>query len=87
MDQFYTAISQFVIKQRYLVLLLSLLVFVGSAFGLKPLIDDYSLDYRVLFSEKNPQYMAFLSMEETFGKRDNIMIVLEPADGNVYNKA
>jgi len=86
MDQFYTTISQFVIKQRYLVLLLSLIFFIGSAFGLKPLIDNYSLDYRVLFSEKNPQYIAFLSMEETFGKRDNIMIVLEPADGNVYNK-
>lgn len=86
MDLFYTRLSEWVVKHSALVLVLSLLIVIGSAMGLKPLIDDYSLDYRVLFSEKNPQFRAFLSMEDTYGKRDNIMIVLEPDNGNVFTK-
>ena len=86
MDKFYTQLSELTLKNRVLVLMISLLVIVGAAFGLKPLIDDYSLDYRVLFSEKNPQFIAFLAMEEAYGKRDNIMIVIEPEDSNVYTK-
>lgn len=86
MDRFYTQISQWVVAHRLFVLLASVLFLTGAVFGLKPLADNYSLDYRVLFSEKNPQYMAFLSMEETYGKRDNIMVVLEPEDGNVYSQ-
>ena len=84
MDHFYTRLSELTVQYRIAVLIISLLVLATSLLGIKPLIDDYSLDYRVLFSEKNPQYQAFLAMEETYGKRDNIMIVLESTDGNVF---
>ncbi len=86
MDDFYTKITLLTINNRFLVLFLSALVVAVSGIGLKPLIDDYSLDYRVLFSEKNPQFRAFLAMENIYGKRDNIMIVLEPQNGEVFTK-
>ena len=86
MDTIYSRISDFVLHKPALILFLTALVVIGSAFGLVPLINDYSLDYRVLFSEKNPQYRAFLDMEDTYGKRDNIMIVMEPDNGDVFTK-
>ena len=86
MDTIYSRITDFVLHKPALILFLTALVVIGSAFGLIPLINDYSLDYRVLFSEKNPQYRAFLDMEDTYGKRDNIMIVMEPDNGDVFTK-
>lgn len=85
MDKFYTQATNVVLNHPIIVLILSALFVALSAPGLKPLIDDYSLDYRVLFSDKNPQYRAFLDMEEVYGKRDNIMIVLAPEDGDIFS--
>jgi len=79
-DQF----TESVLRYRVWILVATLALVAGSALGLKPLIENFALDYRVLFSEKNPQYRAFLAMEAIYGKRDNIMIALAPDDGNVY---
>lgn len=78
--------TRLVLRYRSAVLIATILVVAFSALGLKPLIDDFALDYRVLFSEKNPQYRAFLAMEGIYGKRDNIMIALAPEDGHVFTQ-
>ena len=72
------------LAHRVLVLLASFVVLVVCVSGALRL--DFSADYRVLFSDKNPQLKAFEEMEEIYGKRDNLMIAVAPDDGNVFTK-
>jgi hypothetical protein len=41
-------------------------------------------DYRVFFSEENPQLTAFEAMQNTYAKSDNVSFVVVPKDGNVF---
>lgn len=41
-------------------------------------------DYRVYFSDKNPQLKAFDAIQNTYNKTDNVMFVLAPENGNVF---
>jgi len=41
-------------------------------------------DYRVFFSEENPQLTAFESMQKIYNKSDNVSFVVVPKDGNVF---
>lgn len=41
-------------------------------------------DYRVYFSDDNPQLQAFDAMQRTYAKSDNLLIVLSPKDGDAF---
>lgn len=71
-----------VIRWRWAVLLGSLLVAVGLASGGRFL--GFSTDYRVFFSEENPQLRAFDSLQQVYTKDDNILIVLQPDGVDVF---
>lgn len=74
--------TEFVLKFRLLILIATLII-MGAGFpGLAKI--HVTSDYRIMFSEDFPQLLAFDKMQETFGQRDNIMIVLAPDDGNVF---
>jgi len=45
---------------------------------------EFSTDYRVFFSEENPQLTAFEELQDTYTKNDNLLIVLAPASGEVF---
>ncbi|MBL4608636.1 MAG: MMPL family transporter [Pseudomonadales bacterium] len=76
--------TEWLLAHRILVLLASFIVLISCVAGVQRL--DFSADYRVLFSDKNPQLKAFEEMEEIYGKRDNLMIAVAPDDGNVFTK-
>jgi len=76
--------TEWLLAHRVLVLLASFIVLVACVSGALRL--DFSADYRVLFSDKNPQLKAFEEMEAIYGKRDNLMIAVAPDDGNVFTK-
>ncbi len=82
MNTFENAFANFVIRFRWLlVILLPVIVFmIGS--GGKNL--SFSTDYRVFFSEDNPELLAFDAIEKTYTKNDNVMFILSPKDGNVF---
>ncbi|WP_134052882.1 efflux RND transporter permease subunit [Rheinheimera aquimaris] len=42
-------------------------------------------DFRIFFSEQNPQLQAFEQMQDEFNKTDNILIGVAPADGTVFS--
>ncbi len=44
----------------------------------------FSNDYRVFFSEENPQLVAFENLQNTYTKSDNVLFVIAPADGDVF---
>lgn len=46
----------------------------------------FSDDYRIFFSEDNPQLMAFERLQNTYTKSDNVLLVLAPADGKVFSR-
>lgn len=74
----------FVVNYPWWVLFLSL-IFIGlSGIGLKNL--EFVNNYRVFFSEDNPQLLAFDEMQNTYSKSDNVMIVIEPENGNVFTR-
>jgi predicted RND superfamily exporter protein len=73
-----------VVDHRWLVIIGTLL-FVGiSAFGAKKL--TMSGDYRVFFKADDPLLKAFDSIQSTYSKNDNILIVLAPKDGRVFTQ-
>lgn len=53
------------------------------AIGAKNL--TFNSDYRVFFSEQNPQLLAFERMQQTFAKSDNVLFLLVPDSGDVFN--
>jgi len=76
--------TEWLLSHRVLVLVASFIVLMICVAGVTRL--DFSADYRVLFSDKNPQLKAFEEMESIYGKRDNLMIVVAPDDSNVFTK-
>ncbi len=44
----------------------------------------FSTDYRVFFSEDNPQLNAFETLQNTYTKNDNVLVAIEPKQGGVF---
>ncbi len=62
---------------------LCLLIIVGSGWGIGNLY--FRGDYRIFFSNDNPQLQAFEQMQQQFNKSDNILIAIAPADKQVFS--
>ncbi|PKM12117.1 MAG: RND transporter [Gammaproteobacteria bacterium HGW-Gammaproteobacteria-10] len=45
----------------------------------------FKSDYRVFFSPENPQLQAFNSIQDTYNKSDNVLFVIEPEAGDVFD--
>lgn len=73
----------FVLKRPFLVLMASLILVMGAASGAQNLV--FKSDYRVFFSEENPQLIAYESMQNIYNKSDNVAFIIAPADGNVFS--
>jgi len=72
------------LNNRCVVILLSLL-FVGLiGSGVTKLY--FTSDYRIFFSEENPQLLAFEKLQDTYTKNDNILFILAPKNKNVFSK-
>ena len=55
-----------------------------SGLGLKNL--EFTSDYRVFFSEDNPELRAFEAMQDIYTKTDNVLIVVATPSGNGFNQ-
>ncbi len=84
MERFENAFGYWVVRARWLLIPVVLLAVVLAAGGAQYL--KFTSDYRVFFSADNPQLLAFDEMEQTYTKDDNVLIVLTPADGNVFSR-
>ena len=77
-----TNFSRFVTEHPWWIVVLTLLVVSGMAAGVLKL--GLKTDYRVYFSEENPQLQAFDAMQDTYNKSDSVLFVLQPENGNVF---
>ena len=79
------AYGEWVVRWRYAILLVTLVLVALAASGARFL--TFKTDYRVFFSEDNPQLLAFEELQNTFTKTDNVLFVLAPKDGRVFTPA
>ncbi|MEM7209731.1 MAG: MMPL family transporter [Pseudomonadota bacterium] len=77
-----TRYAEQIIRFRWLVIAATIVMTMLLGAGGQNLV--FTNDYRVFFSEGNPQLEAFESMQDTYTKNDNVLIMLEPKDGDVF---
>ncbi|WP_300542029.1 MMPL family transporter [Maricaulis sp.] len=83
-DAFATALADVMIRWRWGVILLTLLATFGFATGMPNL--SFDTNYRAFFSSENPDLTAFENFQATYTKNDNFLIVVRPANGNVFTQ-
>lgn len=76
------AFGLWVLRYRWLIIVLSLAAMAASAAGMGRLW--ISTDYRYFFSKENPQMNAFEALQDTYTKNDNVLFALAPGDGDVF---
>jgi predicted RND superfamily exporter protein len=82
-DRFAAALTRAVIARRWLVIAgaVALAAVIGS--GASRL--EFSTNYRVFFSEANPELQAFENLQDTYTKNDNFFFVVEPRSGSAFD--
>ena len=80
----YSTYSLWLIKYRWLAIILSVAVLMVVGYGASNL--TLSNEYRIFFSPDNPDLQAHDRIEETYSKVDNTTIFLKWPDGDVFTK-
>ena len=78
------AYGLWVIRYRKWIVPLVLLACVLLGSGMRKI--GFDNDYRVYFGEDNPQLNDFESLQDIYTKNDNILIMLEPDDGDIFSR-
>jgi len=73
-----------IIKNRIVVLIACLFLTLALAAGAKNLV--FTTDYRVFFSDDNPQLLAFEELQDAYTRSDNVLVMLQPKDGDVFSE-
>ncbi len=81
-ESFVVDFAQKIIRWRWLVIVLSIVLVGAAASGARFL--TMSTDYRVWFSEENPQLQAFEKLQKVYTQDDNIIFIIKPAKGTVF---
>ncbi|OUS26161.1 hypothetical protein A9Q99_19485 [Gammaproteobacteria bacterium 45_16_T64] len=74
--------SLLIIRFRWAVIAVALLMSLGAGWGASQL--QLKSDYRELFSPGDPKIEAFNRLQDTFSQSDNVMFVIAPSSGNVF---
>ena len=74
--------ASFVIKYRWVIIFITPLLVTLLGYGATHL--TFKTDYRVFFSQSNPQMEDFEWMQDIYSKEDNILFVLSPKNKQVF---
>jgi amino acid adenylation domain-containing protein len=74
--------SRWLLRWRYLAISVMALLCFFAAMGIGSL--HFKNNYRMFFSTENPDLQAFDSLQNTYVRSDNVLIVLAPKDGQVF---
>ena len=75
-------LGEWVIRFRWWIIVLTVIVVGAAASGGRFL--DFANNYRIFFSDENPELLAFEALQDTYTKNDNVLFVLAPEDGRVF---
>ena len=84
MNRFEKWLSRNVVKQRWLIIIVLLVLAGWAASGMRFL--TFSNDSRMFFSKENPQLQALEALEETYTKVENVLFVVASRSGNVFER-
>ncbi|MDX1403298.1 MAG: efflux RND transporter permease subunit [Woeseiaceae bacterium] len=82
-DRFAVRLARKVLHLRWLVVAAAFAVAMAIGTGVANL--EFANNYRVFFSDENPELTAFENLQATYTKNDNFLFVLQPADGNAFS--
>jgi len=74
--------AEWIVQRKYLVLIITVIAVMMLAKGGENL--SFSNDYRIFFGKDNPQLKAFEHLQNTYTKNDNVMFVITPKSGDVF---
>ena len=83
LDRFAARLTRLVISRPWTVILLSLVFAAAVGSGASRL--EFSTNYRVFFSDANPELQAFENLQNTYTKNDNFFFVIEPRAGEAFD--
>jgi len=72
-----------VVNARWYILILMAGLVAMAGYGIKDL--QFKSDYRMFFSDDNPQLTALENLQKTYTRDDNVLLVLTPAKGDVFS--
>ena len=72
------------IQQHKLVVILTFFIVFAVGAGAKNLTSTN--DFKVYFSQDNPQLVAFETLEENFGTQDSLFFFIQPKDEDIFSK-
>ncbi|MBV1922658.1 MAG: MMPL family transporter [Flavobacteriaceae bacterium] len=75
--------AEFIIKRKWFVLIATFILTMGLGSQGNMEFDG---DYHVFFSESNPELEAFDALQDKYTKDDNVLLVLSPANKNIFTK-
>jgi predicted RND superfamily exporter protein len=75
-EAFVVSYVRWVIRWRWGVVLATAVAVAAAGSGVRFL--EFSNDYRIFFSDQNPQLQAFNALERIYSKKDNIQFVITP---------
>ncbi len=75
---------RWILRHPLWVVVLSLACVAVAGVGMGRL--QFKNDYRMFFSEENPQLRAFEAMQNTYTKVDNVLFVVSPREGDVFDR-
>ena len=81
-DRLALRLGGFVTRQPWLAIIATLLLAIGASSGVRFL--DFANNYRVFFSPGNPELVAFDDFQNTYTKNDNILFVIQPGEGEIF---
>lgn len=84
LDAFASAYAAWIHRWRWPVLLASIALVLVAGAGAGHL--GFKNDYRVFFSQENPQLQAFEELQNVYTKNDVILFVVTPASGDVFDR-
>ncbi len=83
-DRFAVGLTQKTIRYRWLVIVATVVAVVAIATGAARL--EFANNYRVFFSDENPELQAFEDLQATYTKNDNFLFVLESQASSAFSR-
>ena len=77
-----TVLGGWVVRYRWWIIVATVLTVTLISSGMRFL--TFTMDNRIFFSEDNPQLAALEALENTYVKTYNVVFVVEPESGDVF---
>ncbi len=83
-ERFTVRFAERVLAARWLVILVALFLVAVASSGITLL--EFSANYRIFFDSDDPQLLALEALENTYGKNENIVLLIVPDDGDATSQ-